>query len=77
MSRRVSKSKFKPRALAFFREIEDSGEMLIITDRGRPVLKIMPYEDRTDSVISELRESVVKYSAPMDPVGSDDWEGLQ
>ena len=39
----VSKSQFKPRSLEYFRLIEESGETLIITDRGRPVLKVMPY----------------------------------
>ena len=46
----VWKSQFKPRSLEYFRLIEESGETLIITDRGRPVLKVIPYtadpEDR-------------------------------
>ena len=29
-----------------FREIESSGEELIVTDRNRPVLRILPIEDR-------------------------------
>ena len=39
----VSKSEFKARALEYFRRVERTGEPLIITDRGRPVLKIVPY----------------------------------
>ena len=40
MERMISKSQFKPRSLEYFRLIEESGETLIITDRGRPVLKV-------------------------------------
>ncbi|MEW6221568.1 MAG: type II toxin-antitoxin system Phd/YefM family antitoxin [Thermodesulfobacteriota bacterium] len=39
----VSKSQFKPRSLEYFRRIEETGEELVITDHGRPVLKVVPY----------------------------------
>jgi hypothetical protein len=34
----VPKSKFKPNALQYFRQVEQTGKGLIITDRGKPVL---------------------------------------
>ena len=37
--RRVSKSQFKAHALELFRQIEASGEPLVITDHGRPTLR--------------------------------------
>lgn len=40
MPQAVSKSKFKPHSLEYFRKIEQTGEELIITDHGRPVLKV-------------------------------------
>lgn len=43
MEQMVSKSRFKPQALEYFRQVEKSGEPLIITDRGKPVLKVLPY----------------------------------
>lgn len=42
----ISKSKLKANMLRVFREIESSGEELIVTDRNRPVLRILPIEDR-------------------------------
>ena len=42
----MSKSKLKANMLRVFREIEASGEELIVTDRNRPVLRILPIEDR-------------------------------
>lgn len=46
MEQMVSKSKFKPQALEYFRQVQESGEPLIITDRGKPVLKILPYSQQ-------------------------------
>lgn len=42
MEKIISKSKFKPKALQYFREVEKTGQQIIITDHGKPVLKIIP-----------------------------------
>ncbi|MEW5709884.1 MAG: type II toxin-antitoxin system prevent-host-death family antitoxin [Pseudomonadota bacterium] len=76
MGKVVSKSKFKPRALELFREVQETGEELIITDRGRPVLKIVPYAPKPDEGLQPLRNSVLKYEQPTEPVGLEDWEAL-
>jgi prevent-host-death family protein len=74
MSTTVSKSRFKARALELFRQVERTGQPIIITDRGMPVLKGMPYREDPEAAVRLLRESVVKYDAPTKPVGEDDWE---
>ncbi len=73
----VSKSKFKPHTLEYFRQIEESGEEVIITDHGRPVLKIMPYTPEPQEAINMLRNSVLKFEAPTEPVGIEEWEVLK
>ncbi len=73
----VSKSKLKARALEFFREVEQTGEELVITDRGRPVLKIVPYRPEPSLALRALRGSVVRYEDPTEPVGLEDWEALE
>ena len=70
----ISKSKFKARALEYFREVERTGRPLIVTDHGRPVLKIVPYREDPAAALLELRESVVRYDAPTEPVAAEDWE---
>ena len=77
MEKKVSKSEFKPKALRFFREIEQTGEALTITDRGKPVLKIVPYSENPEDTLRMLRNSVIKYENPLDPVGVNDWESLK
>ena len=76
MEHKVSKSKFKPQALKYFRHLEESGEPLIITDRGKPVLKVLPYSQQPLKGLEPLRNSVVKYENPFESVGLDDWEYL-
>lgn len=76
----VSKSKFKPRALEYFRQIEETRQGLIITDHGKPVLRIMPYQPEQGAQAEgtkRLRDVVVRYENPFEPVGLDDWEVLK
>ena len=75
--RLISKSRFKARALELFREVERTGREIVVTDRGRPVVKIVAYAAEPARMLSELRESVVRYDAPEEPVGSEDWEALE
>lgn len=76
MTQAVSKSRFKPHSLDYFRRIEQSGDEIVITDHGRPVLKISPYIADPDAAFIGLRNTVLKYDDPLDPVGARDWEAL-
>lgn len=77
MEKSVSKSRFKPQALKYFRQIQESGQELIITDHAKPVLKIVPYQDAPQEILKELRNSVIRYDDPLEPVAVDDWEMLK
>ncbi len=76
MPTHMSKSQFKPKSLEYFRQVQETGEPIIITDHGKPVLKIVPYTPSPDDLLKALRGSVVKYDDPLEPVGTDDWEVL-
>ncbi|MBN2374537.1 type II toxin-antitoxin system prevent-host-death family antitoxin [bacterium] len=78
MSNIISKSKLKPCLLEYFRKVEKTGKELIITDHGKPVLKIVPYsQDPSDDALKLLRNSVIRYDDPTEPVGIEDWESLK
>jgi prevent-host-death family protein len=77
MERIISKSKFKPHALKYFRDVEKTGKPLIISDHGKPVVKIVPYTDNTPKILKSMRHTVIEYNEPFDPVGLDDWEALK
>ena len=72
----ISKSRFKSRALEYFRQVEQSRKPLIITDRGKPVLKVVPFSEGPEDILKELRNSVIKYKDPTKPIGAADWEAL-
>jgi prevent-host-death family protein len=76
MSQIVTKSRFKPHALEYFRKIQETGEEVIITDHGKPVLKVVPYAERPADVLKALRGSVLKYDEPLKPTG-EKWAGLK
>lgn len=73
----VSKSEFKAKALEFFRQVEASGQSVVVTDHGKPTLEVRPYRDAERSPLDILRGSVVRYDNPTDPIGAEDWEAAQ
>lgn len=73
----VSKSKFKAHALEYFRQVEETGEEFTITDHGQPVLKVIPYSPNSEESLKVLRNSVLKYEDPTEPVGLEDWKALK
>lgn len=73
----VSKSKFKPHALEYFRQVEETGEEIIITSHGHPVLKVVPYVENPAAALESLRDTVIKYERPFDPVAAKEWESLK
>ena len=50
----ISKSKLKTHMLQVFRQIEQTGEEVIVTDNNRPVLRIQPFT-RKPGVDVEVR----------------------
>ncbi len=71
---KISKTEFKAHALAVLREIEQSGQSKIITDRGKPTLEIKKLRQRETEPLALLKGTVIKYDAPTSPVTDDDWE---
>jgi PHD/YefM family antitoxin component YafN of YafNO toxin-antitoxin module len=76
-SEEVSKSQFKARALEFFRQIEASGEPIIVTDKGRPAIEVRRYKADQRSPLERLRGSVIELTDPFEPVAEEDWEALR
>lgn len=73
----ISKSLFKAKALAYLRKVQETGQPLVILDRGRPVLKVVPYAGESEEIQRILRGSVRRYQDPTKPVAVDDWEALR
>jgi antitoxin (DNA-binding transcriptional repressor) of toxin-antitoxin stability system len=76
MQEQVSKSQFKAKALELFRQVEASGNAVIVTDHGKPTIEVRRYLKSERSPLDILKGSVMEYTDPTEPVGESDWEGL-
>ena len=75
--KRVSKAEFEPRVRELLQEVERTGEELVITDQGRPVLRIVPCARDSEALIASLRGSVLRYDDPFEPLGDEEWEACR
>lgn len=76
MQTEVSKSQFKAKALEYFRQVESSGESVVVTDHGQPKLEVRPYQAHARQPLEVLRGSVLRFDQPTVPVAEEDWEAL-
>lgn len=75
---RISKSRFKMRALKLLRQVERSGESVIVTARGRPVIEVRSLRPPVkDDALEALRGSLLFYDRPTEPIGDEEWEALR
>ena len=77
MENTISKSKLKARMLEVFREIESSGEELVVTDHNKPVLRIVPIREKTtvDNLFGHLQGKVV-YLEDINSPTLDEWSEI-
>lgn len=70
----ISKSKLKAQMLQIFRQIEQTGEEVIVTDNNRPVLRIQPLvQKRTvEEIFAPYKGKVIFYEDPDAPT-LDEW----
>lgn len=71
MDATVSKSQFKSQALALLRQVEETGEALVITDRGTPALVIQAYREPTVDAVAALERSELRNNQPFVPAQTD------
>ena len=71
----ISKSKLKAQMLKIFREIEESGEEIIVTDNNRPGIRIQPINKKVsvEDAFGAWQGQVIFYEDPNAPT-SDEWE---
>ncbi len=73
----VSKAQFKSQLLEYLRAVESRKEPLVVTHAGKPVIKVSAYQEDPDAVLTSLRNSVLSFKNPTEPVGDKEWEVLQ
>ncbi len=81
----VTKGKLKAKMLEYFREVERTGEPLIVTDRGREVLEVRPIGPKkvtAAEILAEYQKGTGRGIIPsekelMKPLPIEDWEALR
>lgn len=75
----VSKLQFKPKALQYMRDVERTGESLVITDHGKPTLELRPVtgQGAKEDPMTYLKGVILDYVDPTEPVGEEDWDQAQ
>lgn len=77
MQQSVSKSQFKSQVLQYLRAVEQKKVPLVVTHGGKPVVKVLPYQEDPQAVIKSLRGSVIHFEAPNEPIGENEWEAAK
>lgn len=65
---KVSKSALKPKLFSYLRKVSETGKELVITEHGKPVLKIIPIDESESDPLASLAGSVEKYLAPTESI---------
>lgn len=78
LPKQVSKGVLKSHMLEYFREIQRTGQELIVTDHHRPVLKIVALKQpskNTQAIFKPYRNRLV-YREDITAPTTDEWEEL-
>lgn len=73
---KVSKAYLKSHMLSVFRELEQEGTELIVTDYGKPVLRIVPIrvKKKPEDVFADVRGKIMlNEKALLSPVKTSDY----
>lgn len=71
----VSKSLLKSKMLEYFRQVEETGEELIVTDNGIPVVKVVPFQARVsvDEAFGDVRGRIA-YREDVVASTTEEWD---
>jgi antitoxin (DNA-binding transcriptional repressor) of toxin-antitoxin stability system len=81
----ISKGNLKAKMLEYFRDVERTGEPLVVTDHGRAVLEVRPIQriSTIQDVLAEYRSGSgagcegIPTEEILAPVPAEEWEALR
>lgn len=71
----ISKSALQASVLEYIQAVENTGEDLIVTSNGRPILKIIPYRQAltVDEAFGDVRGKIRYHGSLLEPT-AEEWE---
>lgn len=67
-------AQFKAKCLAVMDKVQQSGEPVLITKRGKPMVKVMPVPQKDDEVFGYLAEKVKVVGDIINTTPAADWD---
>ena len=71
--RTIAASEFKAKCLKLMDEVAESGEEIVITKNGRPVLRLLPYREKPKSWFGRDRGRIEILGDIIEPIDVE-WE---
>ena len=72
--KKMAAGQFKNRCLAVMDQVQKSGEPVLVTKHGRPVVKILPAEKLGDDIFGCLADQAVVIGDVMSSTPLEEWE---
>ena len=69
MKREIAAGKFKATCLALLDEVQQSGEEIVITKRGKPVARLMPMDDTRPEIFGRMKGTITILGEIVSPIG--------
>jgi prevent-host-death family protein len=70
----IAAGQFKNQCLALMDEVQQTGEPLVVTKRGKPVVKLVPIIRDDDNFFDSMKGRVTITGDIIDTVPLEDWE---
>lgn len=72
----INASEFRTKCLKLLDEVAASGEEIVITKRGKPIARLVPYRNRPESIFGIDRQSMRIQGDIVAPLNVE-WEAMQ
>ena len=76
MTRSIKASEFKAKCLGLIEEIANTGESLIVTKRGKPLVRVIPDRSKTKNAFGILKGHIKITGDIISPIDVE-WEALK
>lgn len=76
--KRMRASTFKTHCLKVMDRVQETGEPVVVTKRGKPVVKVVPVETRKDDLFGFMKDQFEIVGDILSPaVPLDEWESTK
>jgi prevent-host-death family protein len=78
LMKQIPAGKFKTRCLAVMDEVQATGEAVVVTKHGKPVVKVVPAEATDDDIFGYMAGKVKIVGDILEPAAAlDEWDALK